>query len=355
MRTFYLIILVLVTFNSIGQKHVKSDEPYISKSGMTFTVGDEIYLLEPFNFENKYHSFYKNKSLSLNVEALRVSEDLIFRKRYKGYSIKRFLHHANGKVYAILETSKFYFCYLDIEDAILKNEIANNNKIAFESIWGKKTLLTDSIAFLEFCFREETINNDLVKEYMYLFNNTKYNLIREDEFEFHKSIRDEKASLETLRKNLDSNIIYTMAFSDFIGNYDFDLESFPILWNHNGTQIYSDVWEIFTPEDINENGVKLTDLRISFNNTEKFKSLPLNMDKANSFIKFKKGKTGNVDREIFMYISFRIKEVKDGNDITNKLFYGEKYLVAEIESIDFFASDKNKYLPHFYFWLNRSE
>ncbi|QQS50960.1 MAG: DUF4852 domain-containing protein [Bacteroidota bacterium] len=208
---------------------------------------------------------------------------------------------------------------------------------------------------MQYISRESEITKDLAKEYLYLFEREKFNSIREDEFEFHKGIKNTQAELNSLIAKQNKNEIFTILFEDEVENYDFDSESFPIKWIHNGTQVYSDLWEGLTPDDINRDRVKLTDLRISFINTSEFKSIPLPMDKANAFVKFKKDENGNVDRDIFMKIGFRITGISDGKIVTESYFSGEKYLLAEIVYIDFFAVDNERYINYYHWWLNRME
>ncbi|MFM8913619.1 MAG: DUF4852 domain-containing protein, partial [Flammeovirgaceae bacterium] len=137
---------------------------------------------------------------------------------------------------------------------------------------------------------------------------------------------------------------FNIAFEDVLGNYDFDKEGFPVKWENNGIQIYSSLFEGLTPEDINKQGVKLTDLRIKFQNADKFNFLPVNSEKANLFIKSRKDSYGNVDRSVKMRINFRITGLMDGQTSQEKkLFVNEKYLNAEIVSIDFFKEKSNAY------------
>jgi hypothetical protein len=137
-----------------------------------------------------------------------------------------------------------------------------------------------------------------------------------------------------------------------LGNYDFTQKGFPVLWdNKNGTQILNDRWEFMTPEDINKNRVKLTDLRLKFINTESFNLLPLNKEKANLFIKHRKDYNGNINRTVYMYVHLKIKSVED---IHNSIFKydflkGEIHLNSEIIKICFFEDQKS------YNWLNNIE
>lgn len=316
-------------------------------------------LLNQKNFNNEFLSLYNNKGLTSRTDALYIytssstGEKTIYDRRFKSYPIRYFLVQPNGKHIAALEINTLFNFFVDIENAIEADEIANLNKDYYESIWGDKSYLSDSLAFLQYISREPDITKDVAKEYLYLFQRGKYNSIREDEFEFHKGIKNTQEELNNLISKQDTNQIFTMLFEDEVGNYDFDSETFPIKWTHNGTQIYSDLWEVMTLDDINRDGVKLTDLRISFINTDDYTSLPLSMDKANAFVKFKKDEYGNVDRDIFMKTGFRITGLSNGHSVSKNYFSGEKYLLAEIVYIDFFALDKERYIDYYHWWLKR--
>ena len=195
-----------------------------------------------------------------------TGEKTIYNRRYRKYPIRYFINHPNGFTVAALEINSLFNFFIDIDNAILYDEIANCNNIYFESSWGEKNFLTDSIAYLLYITKEPEITKELAKEYLYLFNRSKYNLIREDEFEFHKGIKETQNQLNEIISQIDTNIIYTILFDDFVDNYNFDLEAFPIKWKHNGMQVYNDIWEGLTPNDVNNDGVKLTDLRIKFIN-----------------------------------------------------------------------------------------
>lgn len=98
------------------------------------------------------------------------------------------------------------------------------------------------------------------------------------------------------------------------------------------------MWEYHTPVDINKNKVSLTDIKILFTNVDKFNKMPLNEDKANTFVKHRKATNGNVDRTIKMVIYFTIDGLKHDapekwKDIT---LHDENILVCDIKRIDFF-------------------
>lgn len=359
-----LITFILITISIVGysQRYPKSYDPYTATNGHVFKVGDTIFITEPKDFNDEFFAVFDNKSLSDREEALYIytsseGKKSIYQNRYEFFTIRNFIDHPKGFKVAALDQGLggLFNKFVAIDNAIEYDEIANCNPAYYKSIWGNKFYLTDSIAFLQYLTRESEITKDLAKEYLYLFQRNKYNLIREDEFEFHKGIKSTQTELNNLIAQQDTNKVYSILFKDEVENYDFDLESFPLKWIYNGTQIYNDIWEGITPDDINKDGVKLTDLRISFTNTADFNALPLDMDKANNFVKYKKDEYGNVDRDIFMKIDFRINGLSDGSDVTKSYFRGEKYLLAEILSIDFYAVDKERYIEYYHWWLNRME
>ncbi|ALO17386.1 hypothetical protein L21SP5_03792 [Salinivirga cyanobacteriivorans] len=361
MRKLLALIFLLTALVSYSQRYPKSFDPFVAENGKTFKVGDTITFTEPHNFDKEFSTIYNNKSLESRTDALYVTDDpttgerLIYDRRFKSYPIRYFISHPNGKKIAALKINMLYNFFVDINQAIKYDEIANCNPLYVKSIWTENTPLTDSIAFLQYLAREKGVSKDIAKEYLYLFHRNKYNSIREDEFEFHQNLKETQKKLTDLLEMQDTSKVFIMNFKDEVGNYDFDKEAFPIKWKHNGEQVYTDLWEILTPYDINKDKVKLTDLRIQFNNTNQFSELKLNMEKASQFVKFNKDNSGNVDRDIYMKISFRITGLKDGNKVTKSYYRGEKYLTANIISIDFFAKNKERYIDYYHWWLNRLE
>lgn len=355
MKIGILSILVL-SFNLIqGQTYVKTTEPFTAKNGEIFKVGDKILIGSPADFSNIYTYFTQGKNLEIKKDAvgtIKIGNNITnYDNRIKYAEIKHFKINSELGTFAV--TDALFNVMINIDKALETREIVS--KKHFEALWNTSTNMTDSVAYLRMLNKIGSVNIDNAKEFLYLFNNKLYNKVREDEFEFQEQI---SSTINQLKKDAISkqfNDTLKILLEIDLGNYDFNLNGFPMLWNDNsmGVQILSDSWNM-SPEDINKNNVSLTDLRLSFTNKNDFSLLPLNKDKANLFVKHRKDSRGNIDRKVYMFVHFKLKNIEDINNSEIKYEFFKvdikaKILNAEIIKICLFEDEK------FYNWLNNIE
>jgi len=346
------ILLIAVYTISSAQTFTKSTSDFTANNGEIFRVGDKIIIGSPSDFSNTYTYYTQGKSLSIKKDAvgtIKIGDKITdYDNRYKYVIIKHFKIHSEYGTFAV--TDGLFNVMININKALETREIVS--KKHWKSLVNTSTYMSDSIAYLRMIHAIDSVTIDNTKEFLYLFDNKKYNHIREDEFEFQEQI---SLTMNHLKKiTLDTLFTDTLKILMKInlGNYDFTQKGFPVLWdNKNGTQILNDIWELMTPVDINNKGVKLTDLRIKFTNTEKFNLLPLNKTKANLFVKHRKNQSGNINREIYMYVHFKIKNIEEIHESIFKYDFlkGEQHLNCDIIKICFFEDEKS------YHWLNNIE
>jgi len=353
---FRLLYFLVLSFNLIeGQTYTKSTEPFTAKNGEIFKVGDKILIGSPADFSNTFTYYTQGKNLEIKKDAvgtIKIGNNITqYDNRIKYVEIKHFKISSENITYAV--TDALFNVMINIDKALETREIVS--KKHFEALWNTSINMTDSIAYLRMLNKVGSVNIDNAKEFLYLFNNKLYNRVREDEFEFQEQI---SSTINQLKKDAITN-----QFNDTLkilleidlGNYDFNLNGFPVLWNDNpmGVQILSDSWNN-SPEDINKNNVSLTDLRLSFINKNNFSLLSLNKEKANLFVKHRKDFKGNIDRKVYMFVHFKLKNIEDINnsEIVYDFFKVDikaKVLNAEIIKVCFFEDKK------YYNWLNNIE
>ena len=328
MKKLFILFLLFISNYMFGQTFTNSNQPYKAKNGIEFKIGDTILITTPYDFSNVYKSYYSRKTKK--QEAITKIDNYTFDSRRRIHIIKQFKINAESVTFAVFD--KLFNEMVDIELGIETGEIAND--FLKEIYKSSKIYFTDSIAYLNYLKRANALTNEQVKEFIFLFDNKKYNSFREDEFQFNSEIRKTKEFLtkELSIFNLEKNYYI---FTDLqFGNYDFDSLSFPLKWKGEAMDILNDTWETFTTVDMNKIGVDLTNLKLVFTNIENFSAMPLNEEKAKLLVNYRKDETGVVNRDLKAGIKFKIKELKKEEN--------QNYLLCEIIRLDLFE-DKDLY------------
>lgn len=348
LKRVIIVLAVFHHFTSNGQAFEKSLSPYTSDGGFVYRVGDTLTIGNAADFgKEKFSYFFSNNrhNAPMSVTTEIESTGKILDWRFSRVLIKQF-RVFDGTTYAVID--KLFGYQFDIENALKSGELVNQKHAEILKV--RAPILTNEKAYLEYYKRDTLVNKDQIKEFMYLMDHSTYKNVREDEFEFNKQLKTTKKQMQSYE--VDTSQIFAVAFTDKVGNYDFDRSGFPIVWNNNGAQILSDTYETFSSEDINNERVELTNLRIRFLNTNDFNFLPLNEDKANKLVKRRKNSNGDVDRTVYMAIFMKIKKLST-EDVEGTLFgmftfkKETQFLVCEIVSIDIFEDKTPSYN-----WLN---
>ncbi|MCP4458757.1 MAG: DUF4852 domain-containing protein [Cytophagales bacterium] len=325
---------------------------YLTDSGLTLKSGDTLVLFEPSNFQDKYRFIFGTKGKTQSVYALREFKDSQGKtsskdiRKFRKYAIKHFVENNDGSLLAVIGSGMILNFYVDIENALDAGEILFPNSELTESFWKPHNYITGEVSFLEYASRQPEVKIEIAKEFLFLFRNEYYRKIREDEFEFYSAIR--KAQKEIQLFEPDTSIVYSASFKDVLGNYDFEKESFPIIWKQSPSRISGFNW--LTPEDVNKERVELTDLYMNIQ-TEGFEYLPVKMVMANAFVKSRKDQYGNVDREINMIIRFKIRGTVEVG-MSDIGLYSQKWLLdCEPIRIEVFSSTTLGETEMFNQWL----
>ncbi len=183
------------------------------------------------------------------------------------------------------------------------------------------------------------------KEYLFKNYRSQYNQNREDEFSLHTLLNDKKNEIKEKVTSVDTTQVYLLPVIQKFGSYDFDNNSFPIVWKGDIARILKDRDENWIAKDINNEGTDLTNLNLYFDNTADFQSFPISSEKAKIIVDKRKEFNGDVDRSLYMAVQFKIKTLAndafyEANGISEK---SKKYFIAHIERIDFFEDDTFMY------------
>jgi hypothetical protein len=349
MKIVITLIFLITYLTTIAQNFTKSTESFTAKNGEIFKVGDKITIASPADFSNTFSYYYQGKNLKKKQNAIDTvtigKTTVVYDNRSKYSIIKYFLIDPILGTFAV--TDGLFNIMVNINKAIETREVVSQKHR--ESMVNNSIRLTDSLAYIRMINQINSIDIDNAKEFLYLFNNKKYNEIREDEFEFQDQISTTLKQLneDALNKKTEDTLKILLTID--LENYDFDKNGFPVAWNNqDGIQVLSNIWEALTPEDINKNKVKLTDLRIKFTNTDLFDLLPLNKEKANLFVKHRKNFNGNINRTVYIWVHFLIKnsEIEQGSELKYDFLKKKVNLNSEIIKVDFFEDKVG------YNWLN---
>ena len=128
----------------------------------------------------------------------------------------------------------------------------------------------------------DDIDNNDAKEYLYRFDHDVYKQNYQDEFSFNSLLSNKKKELVEKAKEYDLNKPFFAYTKQEFGSYNFDTNSFPIVWDGNYTRLMDDMTESAVKKDINNEGIDLSDIRLCFENAEEFSNFPLAPERAKS-------------------------------------------------------------------------
>lgn len=346
-KTIKLIafVLLLIQANVIhAQKFRKSDEPFTAANGKTYNVGDTIILCAPADFGNTFHHYYLGK----NLNPLRayytnevVSKGQQTDLRFKKQVIRQFRIYEDQRTMAV--TDKMFGYSIDLNKALNSGEVATPKYEEF--IYRTSELFEPKLAYISALKLTGNIDKNSAKEYAYRYYRKEYKQKYQDEFELHSFLNDKKKELTKKVEEFNSDKLYMLPVNQSFGSYDFDLGAFPIEWDGNMKSFLNDATENLIVKDINEEGIDLMDLSIFFENTEEFKSFPLEQTKAKYLIDKRKASSGKVNRKLYACVQFKIKSLAGPDfyeqyDISDKT---KKFLLCEIKRVDLFEDDTLTY------------
>ncbi|WP_075603202.1 DUF4852 domain-containing protein [Saccharicrinis aurantiacus] len=317
-----------------AQKYTKSNEPFTASNGKVYHIGDTIVITSPCDFGNMFRYYYFDKKFTpqrayYTMEKVNKGQEVD--NRYAKHIIKQFRVYEDGRTIAV--TNKTFGYGVDLSKGIEMGEVATDELM---QLYHKPDILNNESAFLITMEDEITSNN--VKEYLYRFEKDIYKQNYQDEFSFNELLSTKKKELVTKAENYKLNKAFFSYTKQNFGSYDFDTNSFPIIWEGNSTRIISDSGETSVAKYINNEQIDFSVVRLYFENIEEFSSFPLPQERAKFLIDHRKQPSGKVSRDLYVGVQFIVKEIAGSEWIKNKYFSDgtEKFLICEITRIDLF-------------------
>lgn len=313
-------------------------QEYQAFDGTTYKVGDSVLI--GLHTGYKEYDDIKEYYVSQYSSGYRaVNHDISFKK----YEIKsvgtggetaKKMYYDENTILMRFGTRGFlkedYIAILD--DAIRSGEIIS--KLPPQELVAHNQKLNDSIAFLYFVKSTSIPIEKFNKEYLYRYMNSLYTKTKEDEFEFQSSLEQAKKNLIKLTSLVDFSKSYAIFTSFDLDNYDFE---------NKGFLIRTEFPKYYVVESADWG--KYPGIYIVFPNYDKFRFVSVIPNDANSFVKRRKDKYGNINREVFAKINFKIVNIDDSQRHANERYSGN-LIFGEIESIELY-----EYKNYLYNWI----
>jgi len=319
-----------------AQKYTKSNEPFTASNGKVYHIGDTIIITSPADFDNTFVYFKTGKKLQTpQVGVWTSSDNKTYNKMYTKYIIKQFRHYEAHGVYAVVN-KKFNYA-INLDKGLEFGEIATDKLM---ELYNKPEAFTAEKAFL-ITLGDDFDNND-IKEYLYRFYNKEYKQSYQDEFSFNELISKKRKELTAKSSQYRVNQVFYTRIDQEFGNYNFDTNSFPIIWEGNGGKIINDLTGWVKAKDINNEGISFSDIRLHFDNIADFSSFTFPQERAKYLVQHRKQPSGKIDRRLYMGVQFDVKEVVGSEDLQSlgSVSGNEKVLICEIKRIDLFEDEK---------------
>lgn len=341
-----VLVAFILTFSTNAQNFEKSKDPFTAIDGKTYYIGDTVILCTAADYGNTFHHFYMGKNLTpirayYTAETFNKGDEIDY--RFSAHIIKQFRNYDDGRTIAL--TNKMFGYGVDINGALQTGEVACQDYLDY---WADTTrFFLKKKAFLGALKTMDAIDKNTTKEYAYRFDRKAYKANFQDEFSFHSFLSKKKEELEKELSEFDEEKLYVLPVKLEFGSYDFDNNSFPIVWNGNMMPLLRDQTENLIVRDVNSEGIDLMDLNVFLENKDDFSSFKLHPTKAKILIDYRKSATGSIDRTLYAGVWIKIKRMAGDKfhadyDITDK---SKSFLICEVKRMDLFEDDT--YLYHY--------
>ncbi len=222
--------------------------------------------------------------------------------------------------------------YARMDYAIKSGEIVS--RLPSKDDFLKYDKLNDSIAFAYFVKSTSIPTEKFSEEYLYRFMNDLYTNSREDEFEYHNSVSKAKNILNSILSNVDFSQNFSLYTTFYLDNYDFENKGFLIRAEDPKYKVANDA-----------NWPKYPSIYLIFPEFEKYRFVSIEPEFANSYIKRKKDKYGDIDRKVYARINYKIVDV-DESKIEASDRYSGNLLFGKIISIELYEFEN-----YYYNWI----
>lgn len=209
--------------------------------------------------------------------------------------------------------------FINTKYAILYGEIlARYNKTYRVDV--VSTEMTDSLSFYaNLNYNNIDLDNKIIDEYLREFDKN-YKQYSKDEFEYNKVVSEILPKIELKEKEIELGQDYYVFHKATVGEYDFKKNIFPIVYSFGEEVVFGNHYLIGN-----------TNIRkVKFENCNQLTELNIDIDNANKFIKRRKTASGNIDRNIYLKVIFRI--IQDKKEKSNGVIYCD---IQKIEVYDF--------------------
>lgn len=327
MKKTLLILFTLSYFFANAQDHEALDG-IIYRVGDSVTIGINSGYKSYDDIKERYSSGYRD-----------VKKNLAF-KRYliksirKGGELAEKMYWDSDDILMRFGTKGFLGedYYARINNAIKSGEIIS--RLPTEGNWIENKKLNDSIAFAYFVKSTSIPTEKFSEEYLYRFMNDLYKSSHEDEFEYHNSISKAKKELASILPNVDFSIDFSLYTTFYLDNYDFENKGFLIRAENPKYEVTKAV-----------NWSKYPAIHIVFPEFEKYRFVSIDPEMANSYVKRKKDKYGDVDRKVYAKINYKIVDVGEAKlDLDSR--YSGNLLFGKISSIELYEFEN-----YYYNWI----
>jgi hypothetical protein len=332
----FLFLLLLNSCFVLGFSQNTEPKVYITFDNSKFVQGDSIYLgyysgYEKFDYVKE---FYYNGQYDKGYR--RVSGKLVDTKHkildiYKDVNA---IWDTSAYIIEVGETGflKGYKLYININQAIKNGEIVLSQS-PFKVANRKLEEFSDSIAFLFRVKQSSKPVGDFALEYLYRFKNKTYEKYKQDEFELDNQKQIATETLKTLVSKIIDTTTYFLDLELSFDNYDFSTLSFPVGGYGDYYKVIESTWA-YHPET-----------GLVFVNQKELNRVAVDKPIANSFIKRRKNKYGEIDRKVYARIYFK-NVVIPSNAPARSSFSESNYrnfLFGAIYKIEFFDFKNRNY------------
>jgi hypothetical protein len=321
---FKILLLLLTTTFSFGQtSKIKFSEPYKTASGIILTPGDTLTI----GFKSQSFNSMFNYLFDINFKNS-FTESATGRK----VTIKHFRRETiDGKQVIIVvippQPETGLNAYVDIEKALEHGEIFSSQSQFIKSRNAKLFIKEPLLYFIK-AFEKEPAN--YAREFLYRFDRTTFNKVKEDEFELGKILRKTSQQIENTVDSLDFKTTYAITIKVELSEYDFEKKGFPFR-----------LPEAITVLDKGFSEDK-TAVYLVISNSIIFQNLKMSEEQAKIFVQKRKDRYGNVDRTVYVKVNFfaedKISTFKSNSGdtregitgtVTSLEFYGNKNFVSD--------------------------
>ena len=298
MKKLFLSICFLIALTCT---YAQKTEPksYVAFDNSTFRQGDSLYI----GYNTGYQKFDYIKEYYINQydKGFRKIPANVVGKKFKILDIYTggYLNSYDTSTVVLKIGEKGLLglkLFVDINNAIRTGEVIINLSPQWRTNMSIQQF-SDSIALLYKVKQSQQAPSNYALEYLRRLNEMNYDKYREDEFELENQ---KQITTNKIKENIAKMNDTTMYYTDIeltLDNYDFETMSFPIGRFNEYYKINKYLGENFPETNL---------VFINQNNLTKFA-----VDKftANSFIKRRKDRYGNIDRTVFARVYFKSTKV----------------------------------------------